>query len=143
VVEKNKLTSKKRQGVASFIKHFPNYVSRVENQLIGADGLEIRGSVDLAYERIVKTMFDSLQQMAKMNGEGDEKGQLNYHVILIGAFDLCYKKAFLTSHCRQCRKHAPFRCRDRGTRDRHHEKLFQASRGDIRGEPQCLREDRA
>ncbi|KAI0305016.1 exocyst complex component Sec3-domain-containing protein [Russula brevipes] len=29
------------------------------------------------------TMFDSLKQMAKMNGEDEDKEQLNYHVILI------------------------------------------------------------
>jgi hypothetical protein len=29
-------------------------------------------------------MFDSLQQMAKLEGEGEDKGQLNYHIILIG-----------------------------------------------------------
>lgn len=55
----------------------------MENQLLGADGLEIRASVDLAYEKMVNTMFDCLKQMAKMDGEGDDKGQLNYHVILI------------------------------------------------------------
>lgn len=60
------------------------YVNRVESQLVGADVLEIRGSVDAAYERIVQSMFDSLKQMAKMDGEGEDKGQLNYHVILIG-----------------------------------------------------------
>ncbi|KAA1467891.1 exocyst complex component sec3 subunit [Dentipellis sp. KUC8613] len=82
-VEETKLTSKKRNGVAHFIKYFPVYVHRVESQLIGADTLEIRQNVDMAYERIVQTMFDSLKQMAKMDGEGEDKGQLNYHVILI------------------------------------------------------------
>jgi len=28
-------------------------------------------------------MFDSLKQIAKLDGEGEDKGQLNYHVILI------------------------------------------------------------
>jgi hypothetical protein len=53
--------------------------------LVGADGLEIRTNVDAAYEKIVNTIFDSLKQMAKMGGEEEDKGQLNYHVILIGA----------------------------------------------------------
>jgi exocyst complex component 1 len=79
------LTSKKRQGAVSFVKYFPTYVGRVENQLVGVNVLEIRASVDLAYEKIVNSMFDALKQMAKMDGEGDDKGQLNYHVILIGA----------------------------------------------------------
>lgn len=69
-----------------FIKYFPVYVGRVESQLIGADTREIRQSVDGAYARIVQSMFDSLKHMAKMNGEGEDKGQLNYHVILIGKF---------------------------------------------------------
>lgn len=67
------------------MKQFPVYVGRVEHQLIGSDDLEIRTSVDAAYEKIVQTIFDSLKQMAKMDGEGEDKGQLNYHVILIGA----------------------------------------------------------
>ena len=60
------------------------YIARIEAQLIGADGLEIRMIVDAAYEKVVNTMFESLKQMAKMEGEGEDKGQLNYHVILIG-----------------------------------------------------------
>ena len=70
-----------------FIKHFPVYVGRVESQLIGADTLEIRLGVDGAYDRIVQSMFDSLKHMAKMNGEDEDKGQLNYHVILIGKLE--------------------------------------------------------
>ena len=81
-----KLTSKKRNGVAPFIKYFPTYVSRVESQLVGADTLEIRQIVDAAYDKIVQAMFSALKQMAKMDGEGEDKGQLNYHVILIGEY---------------------------------------------------------
>ncbi|KAF8917639.1 exocyst complex component Sec3-domain-containing protein [Mucidula mucida] len=84
IVEATKLTSKKRKGVAPFVKHFPIYIGRVEAQLIGFDDLEIRSHVDTAYEKIVQTMFESLKQMAKLDGaEGEDKGQLNYHVILI------------------------------------------------------------
>ncbi|KAL5533999.1 hypothetical protein ACEPAG_459 [Sanghuangporus baumii] len=82
-VEQTRLDAKKRRGVAHFIKYFPVYVSRVESQLGGADSLEIRGSVDAAYDRIVQSMFDCLKQMAKLDGDGEDKGQLNYHVILI------------------------------------------------------------
>ena len=35
-------------------------------------------------------MFSALKQMAKMDGEGEDKGQLNYHVILIGKFSLAF-----------------------------------------------------
>jgi Exocyst complex component Sec3 len=125
----NKLTSKKRQGVVSFVKYFPTYVSRVENQLIGVDGLEIRASVDMAYEKIVQTMFDSLKQMAKMNGDGDEKGQLNYHVILIGAFSF-FKNIFCGIYGRG-REYASFCCRNCVTRNRLNERLLQNGRGYI------------
>lgn len=74
-------------------------MGRVENQLIGSDILDVRATVDTAYERIVQSMFDSLKQMAKMEGgEGEDKGQLNYHVELVGEscavpwiFDAVYK----------------------------------------------------
>lgn len=83
-IEQTKLSSKKRKGVAQFIKHFSSYAARVEAQLIGASALEIRTSVDSAYEKIIQAMFDSLKQIAKLEGEGEDKGQLNYHIILIG-----------------------------------------------------------
>ncbi|KAF8846217.1 hypothetical protein BDN67DRAFT_960913 [Paxillus ammoniavirescens] len=83
MVEETKLTSKKRKGVAHFIKYFPVYVSRVEQQLVGADGLEVRANVDLAYEKIVHSMFECLKHMATLDGDGEDKGQLNYHVLLV------------------------------------------------------------
>ncbi|KAI6162084.1 exocyst complex component Sec3-domain-containing protein [Pisolithus thermaeus] len=83
MVEETKLTSKKRKGVAHFIKYFPVYVNRVEQQLVGADGLDIRTSVDLAYEKIVHSMFECLKHMATLDGDGEDKGQLNYHVLLV------------------------------------------------------------
>ena len=65
------------------------FVSRVEAQLNGAEGLNIRQIVNENYERITIAIMDCLQQMAKMDGEvghaGEAKDQLNYHVILIGA----------------------------------------------------------
>ncbi|KIJ68210.1 hypothetical protein HYDPIDRAFT_24509 [Hydnomerulius pinastri MD-312] len=83
MVEETKLTSKKRKGVAHFIKYFPVYISRVEQQLVGADELEIRANVDLAYEKIVHSMFECLKHMATLDGDGEDKGQLNYHVLLV------------------------------------------------------------
>ena len=79
------MNAKKRRGVAHFVKQFPIYVGRVEKQLVEADDLEIRTNVDSAYEKIVRIILDSLKDMAKMGGEGEDKGQLNYHVIIIGA----------------------------------------------------------
>jgi exocyst complex component 1 len=86
VIEKTMPTTKKREGVTHFIKFFPVYVQRVEAQLVGINVLEVRENVDAALERIVDAMFDTLQQMARIGGnqEEKEKGQLNYHVMLIG-----------------------------------------------------------
>ncbi|KAN0100480.1 Exocyst complex component Sec3 domain containing protein [Tylopilus felleus] len=83
MVDETKLTSKKRKGVAHFIKYFPVYVGRVEQQLVGADVLEIRGHVDSAYEKIVHSMFECLKHMATLDGDGEDKGQLNYHVLIV------------------------------------------------------------
>lgn len=91
-IEETKITSKKRGGVAPFIKYFPNYISKLENQLIGADTLEIRQYVDQSYDKIVTSMFDALKQMAKLQGEGEDKGQLNYHVMLIGMFQMWHRR---------------------------------------------------
>jgi hypothetical protein len=40
--------------------------------------------VDSAYEKITHAMFESLKQMAKLDGEGEDKGLLNHHIIFIG-----------------------------------------------------------
>ena len=53
--------------------------------------------MDAGYDRIVQAMFDALKQMAKMDGEGEDKGQLNYHVIIIGTF-MKYRSTELMSH---------------------------------------------
>ncbi|BGP46275.1 hypothetical protein JCM10450v2_002117 [Rhodotorula kratochvilovae] len=87
-IEQTKLTLKKRKGVVPFVRVFPLFVARVESQLDGADALNIRSVINAQYERIVAAIFDCLQQMAKMGGEGqggqgEDKDQLNYHVILI------------------------------------------------------------
>ncbi|GAA5835794.1 hypothetical protein JCM9279_004648 [Rhodotorula babjevae] len=87
-IEQTKLTLKKRKGVVPFVRVFPLFVARIEAQLDGADSLNIRQVIDGHYERIVASIFDCLQQMAKMDGEGqgtqgEGKDQLNYHVILI------------------------------------------------------------
>jgi hypothetical protein len=103
LVEQTKLSAKKRRGVAPFIKNFPTYVNRVEAQLTGADDMEIRGNVDAAYDRIVQAMFDCLKQMAKLEGEqGEDKGQLNYHVILVGEQNIgLYRRTFSNSRFQQ------------------------------------------
>lgn len=40
--------------------------------------------MDNAYEKIVNAMFETLKAVAKMDGDEVDKGQLNYHVVIIG-----------------------------------------------------------
>jgi hypothetical protein len=64
-------------------------VERIEQQLVGAEDSSTRDVANAAYEQVVNTILDTLQQMAKldrtdMTGTGDDKGQLNYFIIMIG-----------------------------------------------------------
>ena len=52
--------------------------------MAGADSYEIRNLVDSAYEKLVTVMFETLQHIAKLEGEGEDKGQFIQHVIIIG-----------------------------------------------------------
>ena len=54
--------------------------------MVGADSYEIRNLVDAAYEKLVTAMFETLQQIAKLEGDGEDKGQVMQHVIIIGTF---------------------------------------------------------
>lgn len=99
------------------------FVARIESQLDGADDLNIRKIVNSQYERIVATMFDCLQQMAKMDGEGhgsagEGKDQLNYHVILIGACTVTVRANKLALTFQTRREHAS-----------HHRRLFEQAEG--------------
>lgn len=130
MVDETKLTSKKRKGVAHFIKYFPVYVGRVEPQLMGADELEIRAHVDSAYEKIVHSMFESLKQMVTLDGDGEDKGQLNYHVLLVGELPWALWNIFI--HMMDLRrKHALFRCQDFPIGNWFRWGILEASRGDL------------
>lgn len=54
----------------------------------GNGDLPIRIKVNEAYERVMTSVFGSLEQLAKMERAetqaNEDKGQLNYHVIMIG-----------------------------------------------------------
>ncbi|CAG8567139.1 5970_t:CDS:10, partial [Diversispora eburnea] len=87
-IEDTKVTSKKRKGIVIFIRIFPRFVERIEHSMKSADLLEIRRTVNRGYERIVKTMFESLDAIAKDADEflptsADDKEQLNAHIITL------------------------------------------------------------
>ncbi|KIR55087.1 exocyst protein [Cryptococcus gattii Ru294] len=86
-IEAAKTIIRRRKGIAFFVKHFPIFVERVEQQMDGNGDLPIRIKVNEAYERVITSVFGSLEQLAKMERAetqaNEDKGQLNYHVIMI------------------------------------------------------------
>ncbi|KAJ8124543.1 hypothetical protein O1611_g9096 [Lasiodiplodia mahajangana] len=91
-VEDTKVKIKKRKGVISFMRVFPNFSAAIENMLSTADtASSVRRAVDREYERIIKSMFDSLKVIARENpatltnsgADPEDKEALNYHILLI------------------------------------------------------------
>ncbi|KAF5024799.1 hypothetical protein F66182_3115 [Fusarium sp. NRRL 66182] len=92
-IEETKVKISKRKGVISFIRIFPAFSAAVENMLVGVDAtLAARGTIDREYDRILKTMFDSLMVIARENptvgvtsgsADPEDKEALNFHILLI------------------------------------------------------------
>ncbi|KAF4975777.1 hypothetical protein FZEAL_7479 [Fusarium zealandicum] len=92
-IEETKVKISKRKGVISFIRVFPAFSAAVENMLAGVDAnLAARGTIDREYDRLLKTMFDSLMVIARENPavsatsgsvDPEDKEALNFHILLI------------------------------------------------------------
>ncbi|ODH50172.1 hypothetical protein GX48_03728 [Paracoccidioides brasiliensis] len=95
-IEETKVKVKKRKGVISFMRTFPNFSATIENMisLSTQETLDIRLCVNEAYEKIIRAMWDSLkfiakeapgQQTVSSGGAQDpeDKEALNYHILLI------------------------------------------------------------
>ncbi|CAG8627812.1 8095_t:CDS:10, partial [Paraglomus occultum] len=83
-IEDTKVTTKKRKGIVLFIKIFPRFCERIEHSMAGVASLEIRDIVNRAYETLVKTMFDSLEAIARdVSSINDDKEQLNVHIMIL------------------------------------------------------------
>lgn len=94
-IEDTKVKINKRKGVISFMKVFPTFSMAVENMLAGLDpNLNVRRTVDREYDRILKSMFESLKVIARENpaagvaaagasADPEDKEALNYHILLI------------------------------------------------------------
>ncbi|KAI1803299.1 exocyst complex component Sec3-domain-containing protein [Daldinia bambusicola] len=91
-IEDTKVKIKKRRGVISFMRVFPHFSSAVESMLMMVDtNSSVRRTVDREYDRIIKTMFDSLKVIARENpatltnssADPEDKEALNYHILLI------------------------------------------------------------
>ena len=92
-IEETKVKISKRKGVIQFFKVFPTFSTTVENMLEGIEpNLRIRRTIDREYERVLRSMFDSLMVIARENptvgvgGGGvdpEDKEALNFHILLI------------------------------------------------------------
>ncbi|KAA8633916.1 hypothetical protein SMACR_00690 [Sordaria macrospora] len=80
-IEDTKVKIKKRKGVIHFMRIFPQFAAAVENMLssiaaaggnsmdspVSVNNLTVRRMIDREYDRIIKTMFDSLKVIAREN----------------------------------------------------------------------------
>lgn len=93
-IEDTKVKINKRKGVIAFIRVFPAFMTVVENMLAGCDpNAAPRRIIDREYDRILKSMFDSLMVIAREHptagmapgGSTDPEGKeaLNFHILLI------------------------------------------------------------
>ncbi len=111
-IEETKVKIKKRKGVIHFIRIFPAFSAAVENMLASSasptdPSLPVRRMVDREYDRILKSMFDSLKIIARENpalatgassaitttttassgattsADPEDKEALNFHILLI------------------------------------------------------------
>lgn len=92
-IEETKVKIHKRKGVIHFIRVFPGFSTAVENMLAGVDpSLPIRRTIDREYDRMLKSMFESLLVIARENpavavtsgnADPEDKEALNFHILLI------------------------------------------------------------
>lgn len=89
-IEDTKVKINKRKGVIAFIRIFPSFSTALETMLSQSFDLEIRETVNKAYIRINKTMFESLKVIARENptanvgsADPEDKEALNYQILLI------------------------------------------------------------
>ncbi|KAL4778950.1 exocyst complex component Sec3-domain-containing protein [Aspergillus varians] len=97
-IEETKVKVNKRKGVISFMRVFPHFSTAVENMLSdpSQEFYDVRISVNEAYDRINRAMWESLKFIAKEapgqstavaaaagSGDPEDKEILNYHILLI------------------------------------------------------------
>jgi len=101
-IEETKVKVSKRKGIISFMRTFPVFSVAVESmiphEVANNDSLQLRFTLDNAYGKILKAMWESLNFIAKDNqasgsggaqsnapssGDPEDKEALNYHILLI------------------------------------------------------------
>lgn len=95
-IEETKVKVNKRKGVISFMRVFPHFSAAVESMMShpSQDFYDVRISVNEAYNRINRAMWESLKFIAKeapgqppgataSGGDPEDKEILNYHILII------------------------------------------------------------
>ncbi|KAI5777491.1 exocyst complex component Sec3-domain-containing protein [Geopyxis carbonaria] len=93
-IEDTKVKIKKRKGVIGFMRVFPTFTAKIEEQIpygtTSSDELDVRDMVNEGYQKINRAMFESLQAIAKespavasQSVDPEDKEQLNYHIMMI------------------------------------------------------------
>ncbi|KAJ3120611.1 hypothetical protein HK098_004457 [Nowakowskiella sp. JEL0407] len=94
-IEETKVTIKKRSGLLLFIRIFPRFVERMEKMLGSSStnfatqsaSITARSMVNKAYDSIVRTIFETLEIVAKEVGMdvkvSEEKEQVHIHILTI------------------------------------------------------------
>ncbi|KAK6342627.1 hypothetical protein TWF718_008022 [Orbilia javanica] len=92
-IEATKVKSKKKRTVLDFIKSFPQFSAKIEDQLppeqLTDESLEVRELVNNGYGILNKAMFEAMQAIAKQSSSGDpeDKEALHYHIMIIQNMD--------------------------------------------------------
>ncbi|KAF3905403.1 hypothetical protein ABW21_db0207968 [Orbilia brochopaga] len=95
-IEATKVKSKKKRAVLDFIKAFPQFSAKIEDQLppeqLSDENLEVRDMVNNGYSILNRAMFDAMQAIAKQTPSSagnaqsvdpDDKEALYYHIMII------------------------------------------------------------
>ncbi|KAK6330169.1 hypothetical protein TWF730_004665 [Orbilia blumenaviensis] len=97
-IEATKVKSKKKRTVLDFIKSFPLFSAKIEDQLppeqLTDESLEVRELVNNGYGILNKAMFEAMQAIAKQSSSGgaqtvdpEDKEALHYHIMIIQNMD--------------------------------------------------------
>ncbi|GES81230.1 exocyst complex component Sec3-domain-containing protein [Rhizophagus clarus] len=122
-IEETKVTSKKRKGIVVFMRIFPRFVERIEHSMSESEKLEMRSIVNRAYERIVKTMFECVEAIAKdADSPVDDKEQLNAHIMTLENMHYFYSEI----RSRRINILEPFMRYAKGSYDKHMEAYAKA-----------------
>ncbi|KAF3939974.1 hypothetical protein ABW19_dt0210613 [Dactylella cylindrospora] len=97
-IEATKVKYRKKRTVLEFIRSFPLFSAKIEDQLppeqLTNESFEIREMVNNGYSIINRAMFDAMQAIAKQTPSAntqsmdpEDKESLNYHIMIIQNMD--------------------------------------------------------